>query len=1518
VDIIDPVQTLGDAICIVTMFSDTLPAQKGSLRWCIDRLNAGQLVSADGSRARIHFNMRGTIKLKAKLPDISETVTIDGTSFPDTSAGDGTAALEWMPAVVLDGADAGFVSCLRVRAKDVVIKGLSIQKFERNGVHSLGARMRVIGVHINGAGQMGILLDKTAEDSVVGDPTAGPRGRVVVGGNTKAGMFTYAPNTRIANVYIGLQADGKTANSNSGDGVQLAISAVGSRIGDADAGADGLVVLSGNRIYGVRCFAPHVTIVNTYAGVGADGLALVANGASGVYIEPSATNALVGVPTVDPSSIFNQQHSLVVVSGNIEGGIACHAEDATFGRIYVGIAADGITPAPNLFYGIDLNAQDAAFPTSSIQIGPGAIISGNYGSGILVSMRLHSSNTIIVEGCLIGLVDPTSTAFNAALKGGTNLNALAPQLDAAGNFNHGIELTPVSGADYAITIKHTLIGGNFLTGIDPATRPTAEYLHYTSTNYPRTTPLIGNDRADHVCERCKCTSVDDSFLTSTTTAATSPTTTDNTSAPLLPSTWQIDCEQMADDAQNVFGDRLPTGFQNGRDADHASTIGPLTSLRMAGAGLSVLPWSTELTPSITAEVNLLDLSDNPDLNPLPTSADSQSNTSNTFSKTAFPKLAYLFLQGSDLSGFTNMTLTALAPTLSALDLSRPNKPPNADVDFNFTGFDQLTAVVWFDNTKCPRGFFATAASTSQANVGLCSRCAIGTFQPRIGTIGKDACIACPEGEVDADKDPTTPCTLPRPLLLTADPNLAAEQGYVAVFTDGSTYDFLGPTLAKSKLFANFTGPADKIVYAMNVRSAVAANTNTTTPYSSQPADVDAGGSFFVDAAGNVLAKMTTVGRYTGELFARDSVGAEVSVHTWEFEVIPVVKESFSERLGGSIAAAVLGIIIVALFLTFTYAKYWQRKRAMQPVDFSSIFNRMLDSGEITINVNNSTGHQDNQGKNQITEQSVKLPREIPRRCITKSEKVGQGAFGEVFKGILDETSNNNGVPGYLVACKSVADATGDGADDLLQEATVMAQTGHHVNLVSLIGVITSGLPLLIIMALCENGSLKSQLEKRVLGEGKLVAKQPGARPPKMDADIGVEIARGMQHLVEHNMVHRDLAARNVLLDSQLVSKVADFGLSRAFSSEEGKDYYKSTTGMMALRWTAPEAMTTMKFSMATDVWAFGIVLLEIATDGDLPIKELTNAEIMARMQSGYKTPKPNGCSDAMYAVVQKCLALDPKARPSFRELATTLSNGEFARIGQQSNNWVAGSAGNDNANVGAIGDQAKTPYTETIYQRVIVYQAEVATERSPLEGLASTPIIGLRESIAAAEKHTTCMVGLSVELESALMFATRKVTNGRSFGLTVDQVAAINLYTQESPFYKGLNGAFGGWGEGGGHAAVPHYMFYMKILVDALAALPKAPTTVYRGIRGIPLATVLQGKGVGDELVWLAPTSTTGTSDVLRDPMFFGVGAEHGERIVFVIEMQSGVCIKSFSALGSIIEYYLQPFGSTDQDEDVR
>jgi len=278
------------------------------------------------------------------------------------------------------------------------------------------------------------------------------------------------------------------------------------------------------------------------------------------------------------------------------------------------------------------------------------------------------------------------------------------------------------------------------------------------------------------------------------------------------------------------------------------------------------------------------------------------------------------------------------------------------------------------------------------------------------------------------------------------------------------------------------------------------------------------------------------------------------------------------------------------------------------------------------------------------------------------KKIGEGAFGEVFKAALDE-SNDGGVPEYLVACKSVTDPTGNGVADLVQEAMIMAQVGIHENLVSLIGV--SEDPPLLIMQLCEHGSLKSQLIIRPFGKGVLAPTNKGGIPPKIESDIALDIAKGMEHLLGKNVVHRDLAARNILLNSRLTCKVADFGLSRVFDSdpETKENVYASTAGVFPMRWTAPEAMETLKFSEKTDVWSFGIVLLEIVTDGDKPLKDLTDDKVIPQVQGGYTPPKPVGCSDKMYAVMKTCWNRNPLDRPSFAKLVETFSEDDFGGLG---------------------------------------------------------------------------------------------------------------------------------------------------------------------------------------------------------------------------------------------------------------
>ena len=144
----------------------------------------------------------------------------------------------------------------------------------------------------------------------------------------------------------------------------------------------------------------------------------------------------------------------------------------------------------------------------------------------------------------------------------------------------------------------------------------------------------------------------------------------------------------------------------------------------------------------------------------------------------------------------------------------------------------------------------------------------------------------------------------------------------------------------------------------------------------------------------------------------------------------------------------------------------------------------------------------------------------------------------------------------------------------------MMQLPDHANVVRIIGVVTVGSPILLVISFCEHGSLLNYLNQyRVSLASKL--------------QLSRNIAAGMAHIAHCQMIHRDIAARNILITDKEVAQVADFGLARLGRQCDDEDedlydvYYKSLNGTFPVRWTAPEAMKTFKFTRETDVWSFG-------------------------------------------------------------------------------------------------------------------------------------------------------------------------------------------------------------------------------------------------------------------------------------------------------------------------------------------
>ena len=207
---------------------------------------------------------------------------------------------------------------------------------------------------------------------------------------------------------------------------------------------------------------------------------------------------------------------------------------------------------------------------------------------------------------------------------------------------------------------------------------------------------------------------------------------------------------------------------------------------------------------------------------------------------------------------------------------------------------------------------------------------------------------------------------------------------------------------------------------------------------------------------------------------------------------------------------------------------------------------------------------------------------------------------------------------------------------------------------------------------------------------------------------------------------------------------------------------------------------------------------------------------------------------------------------------------------------------------------------------------------NPLAGpLASAERMDLDASLSNASPHCG---EVSTVYNTAKTFAegvdTAAIGNGAE-KMSVEDIATVNAYTQESPLYGGLNGALGGYGKGGWDALV----YYMPYLINFLAAIsPLKPlaadgkfVTLYRGVKR-PASELLGNLQVGDVLTWWSITSTTTTADVLQSTDFLGIGkagakatAGGKKRTVFQIQSFSGINIKPFSGISNEDEVILRP-----------
>ena len=263
--------------------------------------------------------------------------------------------------------------------------------------------------------------------------------------------------------------------------------------------------------------------------------------------------------------------------------------------------------------------------------------------------------------------------------------------------------------------------------------------------------------------------------------------------------------------------------------------------------------------------------------------------------------------------------------------------------------------------------------------------------------------------------------------------------------------------------------------------------------------------------------------------------------------------------------------------------------------------------------------------------------EIDRKSIHLVKQFGAGQFGEVWMGIWNGTTE--------VAVKVLK--TGIMRTSEFPKEVALMKKLRHPNLIQLYAVCSKEEPIYIITESMKHGSLLDYLrgDRHLLKLSQLI-------------DMGAQVAAGMAYLEENNYVHRGLAARNILLEENLICKVADFGLARVIN------IYEAHTGVkFPSKWTAPEAAMYSHFTIKSDVWSFGILLYELITCGCIPYPGMGNKETLAKVESGYRMSPPVNCPDLLYKIMTDCWRSDPECRPTFETLQWRMEDFFFTDTG---------------------------------------------------------------------------------------------------------------------------------------------------------------------------------------------------------------------------------------------------------------
>ncbi|KAJ0654161.1 putative transferase, protein kinase RLK-Pelle-DLSV family [Helianthus annuus] len=271
-------------------------------------------------------------------------------------------------------------------------------------------------------------------------------------------------------------------------------------------------------------------------------------------------------------------------------------------------------------------------------------------------------------------------------------------------------------------------------------------------------------------------------------------------------------------------------------------------------------------------------------------------------------------------------------------------------------------------------------------------------------------------------------------------------------------------------------------------------------------------------------------------------------------------------------------------------------------------------------------------------------------------KIGQGGFGSVYKGILKD--------GLVVAIKVLSADSRQGVREFLNEITVISDMQHE-NLVKLHGYCVERDHRILVYGYLKNGSL----DQTLLGNGDCSIRFTW----KIRRKICIGVAKGLAYLheeVQPHVIHRDIKPSNILLDVDFTPKISDFGLAKLFPDHLT---HISTRIAGTQGYLAPEYLIRGHLSRKADIYSFGILLLEIVSgrpnqDRRLPDEEQYLLDLARQLYREGELQRLVDTSVEEDADIYEacrylkigllCTQILPKSRPSMSNVVNMLNDND--------------------------------------------------------------------------------------------------------------------------------------------------------------------------------------------------------------------------------------------------------------------